>query len=252
MSSAHVPVMVREALGFLNPEPAKRYLDGTVGGGGHAERILSASAPSGRLLGLDRDAAALEEARNRLRVFGARVILRQANFAEARRILAEIEWGRVHGALLDLGVSSLQLDTAERGFSFQVPARLDMRMDQSQPLDAYEIVNTYPAAEIERILREYGEEPQARRIARAIVERRREAAITTTADLAELVRRAKRHSGRRADPATQTFQALRIAVNRELESLERFLGDGFELLEPRGRMVIISFHSLEDRMVKDA
>lgn len=244
--------MAREVVGFLRPEPRRRYLDGTLGGGGHTEQILLQSSPDGEVLGLDLDDEALAAARQRLAGFGNRLLLRQANFAFARTILSEIGWVAVDGVVLDLGVSSYQLESGERGFGFRTAARLDMRMDRRQSLDAQIIVNTFSVNELERILRQYGEEPQARRIALAIAAERKRKAITTTADLAAIVARVKTGKKRDHHPATQTFQALRIAVNQELESLDRFLHDGYELLRPQGRMVVIAFHSLEDRRVKNA
>jgi 16S rRNA (cytosine1402-N4)-methyltransferase len=244
--------MAQEVLRLLRPEARKRYLDGTIGGGGHTEEIFLHSGPDSRVLGLDRDDEALGAARQRLARFGERLVLRRANFVEAKRILAEIGWDAVDGVVLDLGVSSYQLGSPQRGFSFQLGGRLDMRMDRRQSLTAYEIVNRFPITELERILREYGEEPEARRIASVIDAERRAKAVETTAELAELVGRVKRRRTREHHPATQTFQALRIAVNQELENLETFLRDGYELLRPNGRMVIISFHSLEDRLVKNA
>lgn len=252
MELAHVPVMAQEVVEFLKPEPHRRYLDGTLGGGGHTEQILLQSGPDGRVLGLDRDEQALEAARARLSGYGNRLIIRQANFARAKDILAEMNWHQVNGVIMDLGVSSHQIEAPDRGFSFQVDSRLDMRMDRRQPLDAFEIVNSFPVAGIEKILREYGEEPQARRIALAIAAERKRQAIETTGNLAAIVARVKGKRRQRHNPATQTFQALRIAVNRELESLCLFLENGYELLRPSGRMVIISFHSLEDRLVKTA
>jgi 16S rRNA (cytosine1402-N4)-methyltransferase len=249
MAIAHASVLAREVIEFLQPRTGKRYLDGTLGGGGHTERILIESSPEGMVLGLDRDDEAVEAARHRLSVFGARLLARQASFAAAGEILAELNWPSVDGAVLDLGVSSPQLEAPERGFSFSRSARLDMRMDRRQALDAYEIVNHYSAQELERILKSYGEEPQARRIAASIVAAR---PVETTGQLAELIARAK--GGRQGDrhPATQSFQALRIAVNGELEHLDRFLANGYELLAPGARLGIISFHSLEDRRVKSA
>jgi len=249
MAFAHVSVLVREVIEFLKPEAGKCYLDGTLGGGGHTEQILIESSPDGMVLGLDRDDDALAAARDRLNHFGARLRTRQASFATAGEILAELNWRAVDGAILDLGVSSRHLDAPERGFSFRRSGRLDMRMDRRQSLDAYEIVNGYSAAELERILKIYGEEPRARRIAAAIVAAR---PVETTGELAALIARAKggRHSDRH--PATQSFQALRIAVNRELDHLERFLENGYELLAPGARLAVISFHSLEDRLVKSA
>lgn len=244
--------MVQEVTGLLKPEPRKRYLDGTLGAGGHTEQILLHGSPDARVLGLDRDEEALAAAGVRLREYGDRLIVRQANFVEAKIILAEMDWHRVDGVVLDLGVSSHQFESPERGFSFQLDARLDMRMDRRQPVDAFEIVNRFSAGEIEAILKDYGEEAQARRIAAAIATERKRKAIETTGSLAALVARVKGRRSRGHHPATRTFQALRIAVNRELESLRLFLENGYDLLRPSGRMVIISFHSLEDRLVKTA
>jgi 16S rRNA (cytosine1402-N4)-methyltransferase len=244
--------MVREVIDLLRPEPQKRYLDGTLGGGGHTEAILTHSSPDGEVLGLDLDDAALAAAAERLSGFESRLTMRQANFATARPILSEIGWRSVDGIVLDLGVSSYQLDAPERGFSFRSRAELDMRMDRRQSLNAYEIVNTFPVSELQRILRDYGEEPQARRIALALAAARTSRAIRTTEELAEIVARVKGQRQRDHHPATQTFQALRIAVNQELENLAHFLRDGYDLLRPGGRMIIISFHSLEDRLVKNA
>jgi 16S rRNA (cytosine1402-N4)-methyltransferase len=252
MEFSHASVMVQEVVQFLKPEPRRRYLDGTLGGGGHTEQILIESSPDGEVLALDRDDAAVSAARERLTEFGHRVTMRQANFSASYEILQEIEWGKVDGVVLDLGVSSHQLEAEDRGFSFRASARLDMRMDRRQPLDAHQIVNTFSVAELERILAEYGEEPQARRIAIAIAAQRRIKPLQSTGELAQLIEGVKGKGGRRHHPATQTFQALRIAVNQELEHLEHFLGNGYELLKPQGRMVIISFQSLEDRLVKAA
>lgn len=249
---AHVSVLVQEAIGFLRPTSGGRYIDGTLGGGGHSEAILAASGPDGQLLGLDRDAEAIAAARERLQVFGARAIAKQVSFAEVREVLAAIGWVGADGMILDLGVSSWQIDAPERGFSFRLGGPLDMRMDRRQFLDAYRLVNTATAQELTRIFRDYGEEPQARRIAERIVADRKQRPIESTDELARLVEGAK--GGRRRDhhPATQVFQALRIAVNQELDQLEDFLADGFEVLRPGGRLVIIAFHSLEDRLVKNA
>ena len=237
---------------MLRPQPGKRYLDGTLGGGGHSEELLRLSSPDGEVLGLDRDDDALEAARERLRRFDRRLIARQASFADAGGILREIGWQRVDGVILDLGISSHQIDSPERGFSFRAEAKLDMRMDRQQSLDAEQIVNTFPQGELERIFRDYGEEPRARRLARAIVDRRKTQPIKSTSELVRLVERVAGAGRREHHPATQVFQALRIAVNQELQHLERFLENGYETLQPAGRMAIISFHSLEDRMVKTA
>lgn len=237
---------------FLQPAPGKRYVDGTLGGGGHSEAILTASGADGQVVGLDRDDEAIAAASERLKRFGARLTARQASFADAREVLTEIGWDKVDGVILDLGVSSWQIDAAERGFSFRLGGRLDMRMDRRQSLDACWLVNMATVDELMRIFRAYGEEPQARRIAERIAAERKLRPIESTDELARLVEGVK--GGRRRDhhPATQVFQALRIAVNQELDQLEHFLDDGFALLRPNRRMVIISFHSLEDRLVKNA
>jgi 16S rRNA (cytosine1402-N4)-methyltransferase len=249
---AHVSVLTREVAESLRPESGKRYLDGTVGGGGHTEEILIRSSPDGRVLGLDRDDEAIAAAGERLRRFDARFVARQASFTNAKDILAEIGWEGVDGVILDLGISSPQIDTPERGFSFRAQTRLDMRMDRRQSLDAQEIVNSYAADELERIFRDYGEEPGARRIAQAIVNERRRRPIQTAPELVKIIEGVKRGGRREHHPATQIFQALRIAVNQELQQLETFLESGFEILLPQARMAVISFHSLEDRIVKRA
>lgn len=249
---AHVSVLTLEVAESLQPEAGKRYLDGTVGGGGHAEEILARSSPDGRVLGLDRDNEAITAAGERLRRFGERFVARQASFVEARDVLTEIGWEGVDGVLLDLGLSSHQIDTPDRGFSFRAPTRLDMRMDRRQSLDAYQIVNSYPADALERIFRDYGEEPSARRLAQVIVDERGRKGIQSAEELASIIQAVKRGGRREHHPATQVFQALRIAVNQELEHLESFMETGFEILRPKARMAVISFHSLEDRIVKRA
>ncbi|HKA34074.1 MAG TPA: 16S rRNA (cytosine(1402)-N(4))-methyltransferase RsmH [Candidatus Binatia bacterium] len=252
MEYAHAPVLLDEVTEILEPRAQGKYLDGTLGGGGHSEKILERSEPDGELLGLDWDEEALAAAEKRLARFGPRAVLRRANFKDAAAALSEIGWERVNGAVLDLGISSRHVDAPERGFSFQMDGPLDMRMDRRRPLDAATIVNTYPADELARILRKYGEEPRARRIAAAIDRERRRGRIETTRQLADLVARSIGGKRGHIHPATKTFQALRIAVNGELQNLEAFLETGYELLHPRGRLAIISFHSLEDRMVKQA
>jgi len=252
MEFVHIPVMAQEVMRFLKPEPGQRYLDGTLGGGGHTESILIESSPNGEVLGLDLDEEALAGARKRLERFGTRMTMRQASFDTAGEILAQLGWDRLDEIVLGLAMSSHQVEAAERGFSFRSSGRLDMRMDRRQPLDAYKIVNAFPAAELERILRDFGDEPQARRIASAIVSERKVKPLETTDELAKLIVRVKGGGRRDHHPATQTFQALRIAVNQELHHLDRFLDNGYELLKPNGRMVIISFQSLEDRAVKSA
>lgn len=250
--SAHVSVLVREVIECLRPGPGKRYFDGTVGGGGHAEQILIESSPDGQVLALDRDDTALAETQKRLGRFEGRVIARQASFADAKDILTEIGWDGVDGVILDLGISSDQIDSPERGFSFRGAARLDMRMDRRQSVDAWQIVNSFAVEQLERIFRLYGEEPRARRIAQAIVAGRKQHTVETTTQLVQIIERVKGSGRRDHHPATQVFQALRIAVNQELQQLEQFLENGYETLRPGGRMVIISFHSLEDRIVKTA
>jgi len=247
VGAAHVPVMVAEAVEWLRPRPGALLVDATVGLGGHAAALLAA-APDTRLLGLDRDPAALAIARERLGTSGDRVLLRQARFADVSRVLHEVGWDGADGVLLDLGVSSLQLDDPTRGFSFQAEGPLDMRMDPTTGLDAAEIVNRWPEEEIARLLRDYGEEARARAIARAIVRRR---PLATTAELADVVRRVLGRGRPGHHPATRTFQALRIAVNDELGELERFLADGWMLLRPGGRLAVLAYHSLEDRRVKE-
>lgn len=237
---------------LLKPEAHKRYVDGTLGGGGHAAAILTRSSPDGQVLGLDWDEDALAAAKRSLDGYGTRFTARRANFSQAGETLREIGWHQAHGVLLDLGISSHHVDAAQRGFSFQLTARLDMRMDRRQSLDAFEIVNTYPVFELERILRDYGEEASARRIALAIDRTRRSRSIETTSELAGLVTRVAGKKRGAIHAATRTFQALRIAVNQELENLKLFLEDAYQLLFAEGRLVIISFHSLEDRLVKTA
>jgi 16S rRNA (cytosine1402-N4)-methyltransferase len=243
--------MLREVTGLLRPSPSCRYLDGTLGGGGHAEQILELSSPDGRLLGLDRDDDALEIAKARLARFGDRLIARRASYSEARAAMREVGWERVNGILLDLGLSSFQLESPGRGFSFRRDEALDMRMDRRQSLTAHRVVNAFAAADLERIFRDYGEEPRARAIAAAIVRERERGPIETTGQLARLVAGVVRRRGK-LHPATRVFQALRIFVNRELEHLDEFLSTGYELLFPQGRLVILSYHSLEDRLVKRA
>ena len=244
--------MVPEVVGVLRPAPGKRFLDGTVGGGGHSEKLLIESSPDGRVLGLDRDAEAVAAARQRLERFDQRFIVRQESFANAREMLAGLGWYRVDGVILDLGVSSHQIESPERGFSFRAQARLDMRMDRRQALDAEGLLGSSSAGELEQIFRDYGEEPKARRIAHAIVAARKEKPIRTTIELVAVIERVKGRGRRNHHPATQVFQALRMAVNQELRQLEVFFDRGYETLMPGGRMAVISFHSIEDRIVKKA
>lgn len=244
----HRPVLYQEALEALAPTPGCVYLDGTLGAGGHAFGILTESAPDGRLLGLDVDPEALAIARQRLFAFRDRTVIRQASYRQAPEILRELGWRPVHGILLDLGVSSMQIDRPERGFSFMAEGPLDMRFNQEIGLSAGDLINTLGESEIANILWEFGEERYSWRIARAIVKAR---PIQTTQDLAEVVKDAvPGYAGGRIHPATRTFQALRIAANKELETVEAALPDLIESLTPGGRIAVISFHSLEDRIVK--
>lgn len=246
----HVPVLLSEVIAGMAPQAGGRYIDATLGGGGHALAMLSASMPTGRLLGLDADPAALAAAGARLAIYGERATLAHGNFRELGRLAREHGFAAVDGILLDLGVSSHQLDTPERGFSFTNDAPLDMRLDPTQGDTAADLVNGTPEGELADLIYRYGEEHGARRVARFIAEARRKRPIATTAELAELVARALGGRHGKIHPATRTFQALRIAVNRELESLEAALPQAIELLAPGGRIAVIAFHSLEDRIVK--
>jgi 16S rRNA (cytosine1402-N4)-methyltransferase len=245
----HVPVMLREVLAALNVRPGGRYVDATVGGGGHAFAIMEAASPGGTLLGIDRDADALDAARRRLAQFGDDVRLVQGSFAEIASICRECGYAPVHGIVLDLGLSSMQLGEGERGFSFLQEGPLDMRFDRAQDVSAATIVNEYSEQDLADVIWRYGEEQQSRRIARRIVERR---PLRTTTELAKVVEEAVGGRVRRqSHPATRTFQALRIAVNQELLSLDAVLPQAYGLLGDLGRLVVLSYHSLEDRLVKE-
>ena len=244
--AVHIPVLYQEAITWLRPMPGGRYIDATLGLGGHARGILEASAPDGSLLGIDRDPAALAKAQEALASYGGRVSYYCASFSELGAIARQAGFATVDGILMDLGVSSMQLGDAERGFSFRTGGPLDMRMGPDAALSASTIVNTWPEHELARIIYEYGEERHSRRIARAICAQR---PFSDTVTLANLVARVAGPGGR-IHPATRTFQALRIAVNDELGSLERALPQALELLEPGAVLVVIAFHSLEDRIVK--
>lgn len=250
-SLPHRPVLYQEIINALQPRRGGLYVDGTLGAGGHAWGFLDASRPDGCLLGLDLDPQALELAHRRLAEFGERAVIRQASYTTLQDQLAQLKWPPVDGILIDLGVSSMQLDTPERGFSFQHDAPLDMRFGPHIPSTAADLVNRLTVDELADLLFRYGEEPHARQIARAIVTSR---PFHTTRQLAEVIQRVIRrpHSGREAHlhPATRTFQALRIAVNQELANVELFLPQAVATLAPGGRLAVISFHSLEDRIVK--
>ncbi|HEX9114517.1 MAG TPA: 16S rRNA (cytosine(1402)-N(4))-methyltransferase RsmH [Anaerolineae bacterium] len=244
---AHVPVLLAQTLTGLNLQPNASAIDGTLGGAGHAEGILQLIGPDGRLLGLDRDPEAVARARSRLSPFDKRAVVVQASFEEMAAVADREGFAAVGAVVLDLGISSWQLDDPERGFSFQTAGPLDMRMDPNASLSASEIINTWPQEELADTIFRYGEEPKSRRIARAIIAAR---PLTTTDKLAEVIRRAVGGPHTRIHPATRTFQALRIAVNDELGALERALPQAVALLAPGGRLAVISFHSLEDRIVK--
>ena len=248
--AVHRPVLLRETLEHLKVKPDGTYIDATLGSGGHAEAILQALT-TGRLLGIDRDAVALELACQRLQVFGEKLIVRQGNFAGIDALHAASGLPPADGILADLGVSSMQLEDASRGFSFNLPGPLDMRMDTSSGITAEEIVNRMPERELADLIYKLGEERHSRRIARALVKARPN---RTTTELAQVVTRAipSRAGLYQIHPATRTFMALRLAVNQELESLEQFLPKALGLLAPLGRLVVLSFHSLEDRIVKHA
>jgi 16S rRNA (cytosine1402-N4)-methyltransferase len=250
-SVTHVPVMLREMVELLRPCSGGRYVDGTLGGGGHAEAILDASAPDGELLGVDWDEDARGRAQSRLERYGARVHVVAATFDEIGDCLARLGWDGADGIVVDLGVSSLQLDAAERGFSFLRSGPLDMRMNRHGVRPLSDWLHDVSERELVRVLRQYGEEPRARRVARSILAAERRGELVDTVALAGAVARVL---GRSAGhhPATRTFQALRIAVNGELEVLERFLRVAYRWLRPGGRLVVLAYHSLEDRLVKQA
>ena len=245
----HDPVLYQEIIYYLQPRQGGKYIDCTLGMGGHSQGILDASSPDGMVLGLDLDPEALLIARQRLAPYGSRFIQARASYTTIEEQMQEIGWQKVNGVLLDLGVSSLQFDTPERGFSFQMDGPLDMRFDPDNPKSAAELVNRLSEKELAELIYRNGEERKSRQIARAIVRAR---PIKTTRQLAELVSNVNRSArpGDRIHPATRTFQALRIAVNQELESLEKILPLAVSVLLPGGRLVVVSFHSLEDRIVK--
>ncbi|MEJ5224904.1 MAG: 16S rRNA (cytosine(1402)-N(4))-methyltransferase RsmH [Anaerolineales bacterium] len=248
MNTPHISVLYKEIIHAMQPKSGGRYVDGTLGAGGHAYGILEASVPDGLLLGLDLDPSALALAAERLRPFGARAFLRQASYADLTRVLREVGWDAIDGMVLDLGVSSMQLDTPERGFSFLHEAPLDMRFGPGVLVSAADLVNTLDESELADIIFRYGEDRNARRIARAIVRGR---PFETTTQLAQAVAAAGGVREARIHPATRTFQALRIAVNAELQSVERVLPAAIAALRPGGRLAVIAFHSLEDRIVKE-
>lgn len=248
----HTPVLVQEVVGFLQCGPGRLYLDATLGDGGHAEAILQASAPTGRLIGLDRDQEAVEVARKRLSEYRDRVILEHEHFAHVADVLGRHHLQRVDGIVFDLGVSLRQLMQADRGFSFRLDGPLDMRMDRSQPLTAGALIRRSSEKELADVIFRYGQERWAKRIAKAIVQARKRQSIKTTRELVEIILRVVPHgrSPSRLHPATRTFQALRVAVNQELDHLEAALEEACRLLNLERRLCVIAFHSLEDRIVK--
>jgi 16S rRNA (cytosine1402-N4)-methyltransferase len=254
MNEGHLPVLVNEVIEMLAPAAGSLHIDATLGGGGHTERILEAARPDGRLLGLDADPAAIARVEARLRArYGDRLVLRQANFRELANVAPSAGFPAVDGCLFDLGLSSYQLADRERGFGFRTGGPLDMRFDPSRGVPAAELLASLDAAELTALFRRYGEEPKAPRIARAIVDARRVAPVATAEELAALVERVvppNPRVRRRTHPATRVFQALRIAVNEELEALQAGLAAALDLLRPGGRLVVLSYHSLEDRIVK--
>ncbi|SHF24937.1 16S rRNA (cytosine1402-N4)-methyltransferase [Desulfofundulus australicus DSM 11792] len=249
----HQPVMLEEVVAWLNPQDGGTYVDCTVGGGGHAAAILEKSGPGSRLIGLDQDPLALEAAARRLAPYGERVTLVKENFVNLARVLDELGVAAVNGVLFDLGVSSPQVDVPERGFSYHHDGPLDMRMDPSSPCTAADLINKLPEEELAGIIARYGEERWARRIASFIVQKRQQEPVTSTLQLVEIIKEAIPARYRRSGPhpARRTFQALRIAVNRELEVLPGALDQAVDLLAPGGRILVITFHSLEDRIVKN-
>lgn len=252
--SAHVPVLLDEILELLDPKPGKIIVDGTLGGGGHARELAQRVEPDGFVLGIDRDPSAIERASHVLA--GLPIKVAAASYAELPDILQQLGIAAVHGILLDLGLSSDQLADETRGFSFDSAGDLDLRFDTDQGEPAWRLLERLPGEQLADIIYKYGEERFSRRIARAISERKRTDPVRTSADLAQLVRRlvprSRTNATRSIDPATRTFQALRIAVNDELGQLQRFLHSSADMLQPGGRVAVISFHSLEDRLVKDA
>ncbi|MCX6374603.1 MAG: 16S rRNA (cytosine(1402)-N(4))-methyltransferase RsmH [Armatimonadetes bacterium] len=253
MPRYHEPVMVGEVLSFLQPQGGQTFIDCTVGGGGHALEIVKRILPDGRLIGLDRDEEAISAAAEYLSPYRENVILEKGSFGDLQEIAGQLGIGTIDGALFDLGVSSHQLESPERGFSFRYDAELDMRMDRSQAVTARELVNSLSERRLAELIRTYGEDRWAKRIAKFIVDRRARKPIRTTFELVQVILAAVPEGARteHIHPATRTFQALRIAVNREMESLQEGLDAAIGLLSTSGRICVLSYHSLEDRIVKD-
>lgn len=246
-NGSHQPVLYQQVIDILEPQSSGKYVDGTVGAGGHAMGILENSQPSGLLLALDLDKQALQITKNKLAPYANRVIIKKGSYAQLTHHLHEIGWNCVNGVLLDLGVSSIQLDRAERGFSFQKSGRLDMRFDLDQEITAEELINTLNENDLKHIIHTYGEDPFYKKITSAIISNR---PIRTTTHLAEIIDKSIGHRQSEIHPATRTFQAIRIAVNKELDVVHRGLMEAAEALCPGGKLLVISFHSLEDRIVK--
>ena len=254
MEFVHKSVLLNETIDGLNIQPDGIYVDGTLGGGGHAYEVCRRLGDKGSIVGIDQDAAAIEAAGNRLKDFGEKVTIVRSNYCDMKSKLHELGIDKVDGIVLDLGVSSYQLDTAERGFSYRDDAPLDMRMDTRQKMTARDIVNDYEEMELYRVIRDYGEDKFAKNIAKHIVAARKVKPIETTGELTEIIRASipMKYQKKSGHPAKRTFQAIRIELNRELEVLKDSLDDMIDLLNPGGRLCIITFHSLEDRIVKSA
>ena len=254
MEFVHNSVLLNETIDGLNIQPDGIYVDGTLGGGGHAYEVCRRLGDKGSIVGIDQDAAAIEAAGNRLKDFGEKVTIVRSNYCDMKSKLHELGIDKVDGIVLDLGVSSYQLDTAERGFSYREDAPLDMRMDTRQKMTARDIVNDYEEMELYRVIRDYGEDKFAKNIAKHIVAARKVKPIETTGELTEIIRASipMKYQKKSGHPAKRTFQAIRIELNRELEVLKDSLDDMIDLLNPGGRLCIITFHSLEDRIVKSA
>lgn len=254
MEFKHKSVLLNETIDGLNIKPDGIYVDGTLGGGGHAYEVSRRLGEKGSIVGIDQDAAAIEAASARLKDFGEKVTIVRSNYCDMKSKLHELGIDKVDGIVLDLGVSSYQLDTAERGFSYREDAPLDMRMDTRQKMTARDIVNDYTEADLYRVIRDYGEDKFAKNIAKHIVQARAVKPVETTAELSEIIRASipMKFQKKSGHPAKRTFQAIRIELNRELDVLRDSLDDMIDLLNPGGRLCIITFHSLEDRIVKSA
>ena len=254
MEFKHKSVLLNETIDGLNIKPDGIYVDGTLGGGGHAYEVCRRLGEKGSIVGIDQDAAAIEAASARLKDFGEKVTIVRSNYCDMKSKLHELGIDKVDGIVLDLGVSSYQLDTAERGFSYREDAPLDMRLDTRQKMTARDIVNDYPEADLYRVIRDYGEDKFAKNIAKHIVQARAVKPVETTAELSEIIRASipMKFQKKSGHPAKRTFQAIRIELNRELDVLRDSLDDMIDLLNPGGRLCIITFHSLEDRIVKSA